>query len=58
MVINQTNFDFLLKQLPAIPKGKKRGRLRIYFGYAAGVGKTCALLKEAQIGRASCRERV
>lgn len=26
---------------------KKRGILRIYFGYAAGVGKTCAMLSDA-----------
>ncbi|SHN87711.1 sensor histidine kinase [Desulfitobacterium chlororespirans] len=25
----------------------RRGRLRIYFGYAAGVGKTCAMLNDA-----------
>lgn len=28
-----------------LPSGQKRGMLRIYFGYAAGVGKTCAMLK-------------
>jgi len=47
MVINPTNFDSLIKQLPVIPAGKRRGRLRIYFGYAAGVGKTYAMLQEA-----------
>lgn len=29
-------------------EGKKQGKLRIYFGYAAGVGKTCAMLHDAQ----------
>ncbi|MCF7547007.1 sensor histidine kinase KdpD [Enterococcus faecium] len=30
-----------------LASGKKRGKLRIYFGYAAGVGKTCAMLNDA-----------
>src|SRR6185369_10098361 len=30
-----------------------RGKLRIFFGYAAGVGKTYAMLKAAQAERAS-----
>lgn len=47
MVITQTYSDSLLEQLSAIPAVKKRGRLRIYFGYAAGVGKTCAMLNDA-----------
>lgn len=47
MTIRQTDGDFLLEQLSAIPTKKKRGRLKIYFGYAAGVGKTFAMLKDA-----------
>jgi two-component system sensor histidine kinase KdpD len=30
-----------------MPVANKRGILRIYFGYAAGVGKTCAMLSDA-----------
>lgn len=33
--------------LPSLPKGR-RGRLRIYLGYAAGVGKTYRMLEDAQ----------
>lgn len=47
MSINQTDSNSLLEQLSTIPAGKRRGRLRIYFGYAAGVGKTCAMLSDA-----------
>ncbi|MCG2731174.1 MAG: sensor histidine kinase KdpD [Acetobacterium sp.] len=45
--MTQTYSDSLFEQLSAIPAVKKRGRLRIYFGYAAGVGKTCAMLNDA-----------
>lgn len=48
MPIHQTDSNSLLKQLSTLPAGNKRGRLRIYFGYAAGVGKTCAMLSDAQ----------
>jgi len=47
MAINQTDSNSLLEQLSTVPAGKMRGRLRIYFGYAAGVGKTCAMLNDA-----------
>lgn len=47
MAIKQTDSDSLLEQLSTMPTEKKRGRLRIYFGYAAGVGKTCAMLNDA-----------
>ncbi len=47
MASYQTDSGFLLEQLSTIPAEKKRGRLRIYFGYAAGVGKTCAMLNDA-----------
>lgn len=47
MPIHQTDSDALLEQLSTLPTGKKRGKLRIYFGYAAGVGKTCAMLNDA-----------
>ena len=29
-------------------ENRKKGRLRVYFGFAAGVGKTYAMLLEAQ----------
>lgn len=47
MAIRQTDSGSLLEQLSTIPTEKKRGRLRIYFGYAAGVGKTYAMLNDA-----------
>lgn len=46
-MIHQTDSDFLFEQLSTLPTGKKRGKLRIYFGYAAGVGKTCSMLNDA-----------
>jgi two-component system sensor histidine kinase KdpD len=47
MAINQTDSNFLLEQLSAMPSGTRSGKLRIYFGYAAGVGKTYAMLNDA-----------
>lgn len=47
MDINQTDSHSLLEQLSSIPTGKRRGKLRIYLGYAAGVGKTCTMLNDA-----------
>lgn len=32
----------------ASDRGQKRGRLKVFFGYAAGVGKTYAMLQEAR----------
>ncbi len=48
MAIKQTDSASLLEQLSTIPAEKRLGRLRIYFGYAAGVGKTCAMLNDAR----------
>lgn len=48
MTIHQTDSKLLLKQLSNISTEKKQGKLRIYFGYAAGVGKTCAMLHDAK----------
>ena len=42
------NPDALLAQLHAQEHGAARGRLRIYFGASAGVGKTYAMLQEAR----------
>ena len=39
--------DALLAQMRAQERSAARGRLRIYFGASAGVGKTCAMLQEA-----------
>jgi two-component system sensor histidine kinase KdpD len=36
-----------------LPSGRKRGRLKIYFGYAAGVGKTFAMLQNARREKAA-----
>lgn len=48
MAIRQTDSESLLEQLSVMPTEEKRGRLKIYFGYAAGVGKTYAMLSDAQ----------
>lgn len=42
------NPDVLLSQVQAEMARAKRGQLRIFFGYAAGVGKTYAMLQEAR----------
>lgn len=49
--IRQTDSNSLLEQLSALPVRKSRGKLRIYFGYAAGVGKTCAMLNDAHTAK-------
>lgn len=47
MAINQTDSETLLKGLSTTTVENRRGRLKIYFGYAAGVGKTSTMLKDA-----------
>ena len=42
------NPDELLQQIQTEKEERARGRLYIFFGYAAGVGKTYAMLKAAQ----------
>lgn len=42
------NPDILLQQLRAEGHAQGRGHLKIFFGYAAGVGKTYAMLKAAR----------
>ena len=37
----------LLKQIKQEEIAKQRGKLKIFFGYAAGVGKTYAMLEAA-----------
>ena len=40
--------DQLLSQLQHAEQRAQRGRLKIFFGACAGVGKTCAMLQAAQ----------
>ncbi len=47
----RTNPDDILKRIQEEEKGKKRGHLKIFFGYAAGVGKTYAMLKAAHAAK-------
>jgi two-component system, OmpR family, sensor histidine kinase KdpD len=48
MALNRPNPDELLKQVQAVETTEHRGRLKIFFGYAAGVGKTYAMLVAAR----------
>ena len=48
------NPDELLEQIRKEEKAKAGGKLKIFFGYAAGVGKTYAMLEAAR-EQASCR---
>jgi two-component system sensor histidine kinase KdpD len=48
--------DALLAQLRADEERARRGKLRIYFGASAGVGKTWAMLSAAQRERAAGRD--
>lgn len=52
------NPDELLYQVQAKEAQAERGSLKIFFGYAAGVGKTYAMLKNAQRAKAEGREVV
>ncbi|MEK5028546.1 sensor histidine kinase KdpD [Paenibacillus sp. FSL M7-1046] len=47
MATNRTGSASVFEQIPDIPEEKRLGRLKIFFGYAAGVGKTCAMLSAA-----------
>lgn len=46
--MNRPNPDELLAQVTAAEVRQSRGQLRIFFGYAAGVGKTYAMLETAK----------
>ena len=48
MTEERQNPDKLLKLIQKEEENKKRGHLKIFFGYAAGVGKTYAMLKAAR----------
>src|SRR5215475_15208681 len=52
------NPDELLARMQAEESGYRRGKLKIFFGYAAGVGKTYAMLEAAQRERAAGLEVV
>jgi len=45
---NRRNPDDILSEILEQEKDRKSGRLKIFFGYAAGVGKTYAMLDDAQ----------
>ncbi|MFO1095346.1 MAG: sensor histidine kinase KdpD [Planctomycetaceae bacterium] len=52
------NPDLLLAQVQAAEAGTKRGSLKVFFGYAAGVGKTYAMLEHARRARTEGRDVV
>ena len=52
MTDNRPNPDELLARVQAEEAQASRGKLKIFFGYAAGVGKTYAMLEAAQRERA------
>lgn len=58
MADNRPNPDTLLAQVQAAEAQAKRGSLRIFFGYAAGVGKTYAMLQAAHQAVSAGREVV
>jgi two-component system, OmpR family, sensor histidine kinase KdpD len=45
---NRPDPDALLARVEAEEQGKEKGKLKIFFGYAAGVGKTYAMLEAAR----------
>lgn len=48
---NRQNPDELLKAINKEEQNQRRGHLKIFFGYAAGVGKTYAMLKAAHAAK-------
>ena len=50
--------EHLLAQLRADERQRSRGKLKVFFGYAAGVGKTYAMLEAARHARSAGREVV
>ncbi len=51
MLDERPNPDALLKQITTEDSQKKIGKLKIFFGYAAGVGKTFAMLDAAHTAK-------
>jgi two-component system sensor histidine kinase KdpD len=58
MTSARPNPDDLLAHLRAEDASSRKGKLKIFFGYAAGVGKTYAMLKAARQAIAAGREVV
>jgi two-component system sensor histidine kinase KdpD len=58
MTDKRPNPDELLARVQASEDRAQRGKLRIFFGYAAGVGKTYAMLEAARRERAEGNEVV
>src|SRR5438876_10289992 len=52
MAADRPNPDELLARVQAAEARGRRGKLKIFFGYAAGVGKTYAMLEAARRERA------
>jgi two-component system sensor histidine kinase KdpD len=55
---DRPNPDELLAQVKAEEAAEKRGSLMVFFGYAAGVGKTYSMLENAQRAKAEERDVV
>ncbi|MGE3317415.1 MAG: DUF4118 domain-containing protein [Planctomycetaceae bacterium] len=55
---SRPNPDELLAQVKAEEAEARRGTLKVFFGYAAGVGKTYSMLENAQRAKAEGREVV
>lgn len=51
MLDKRPNPDALLKQITTEDSQKKIGKLKVFFGYAAGVGKTFAMLDAAHTAK-------
>lgn len=51
MVESRQNPDEILRVINREENSKNRGHLKIFFGYAAGVGKTYAMLKAAHTAK-------
>src|SRR6187549_2569298 len=58
MALDRPDPDQLLTQLRADERQARRGKLKVFFGYAAGVGKTYAMLEAARRAVAAGREVV
>ena len=58
MEIPRQNPDQLLRAIRNDTESEKRGKLKIFFGYAAGVGKTYAMLQAAHQAKANGTEVV
>jgi two-component system sensor histidine kinase KdpD len=57
-MVDRPNPDELLAKVQAEEAAAKRGSLKVFFGYAAGVGKTYSMLENARRAKAEGREVV